>query len=171
MRAVLGLGSSLGDRRATLLLGLRLLAAAPGLELVATSRLYWSPAVGGVARASFLNAAAAADWAGEPLELLALCLEVERALGRRRWRRWADRTLDVDLLWIKGRSMTHPRLELPHPRLAERAFALRPLLDVAPDAVDPRTGRRLVDAPPPAAPPLAAVGVLPPASRLRPAAI
>jgi 2-amino-4-hydroxy-6-hydroxymethyldihydropteridine diphosphokinase len=52
----------------------------------------------------------------------------------------APRTIDLDVLWIEGRSVDHPRLVVPHPRLRERAFALAPMLEVAPGAVDPRSG-------------------------------
>jgi 2-amino-4-hydroxy-6-hydroxymethyldihydropteridine diphosphokinase len=62
------------------------------------------------------------------------------ALGRVRAERFGPRTIDLDLLWIEGVAVDGPRLVVPHPRLRERAFALVPLLEVAPDARDPRTG-------------------------------
>jgi len=159
LRAVIGLGSSLGDRRRLLSLGARALDAAALIEVTRVSRLYWSPPAGGVAAGGFLNAAVAVTARCTPEALLARCLAVEQLLGRRRGRRWADRTLDLDVLWIEGLVLESPTLTVPHPRLTERAFALTPLLEVAPDAVDPRTGARFVPAGA-AGGPLAAVGVL-----------
>jgi 2-amino-4-hydroxy-6-hydroxymethyldihydropteridine diphosphokinase len=66
-------------------------------------------------------------------------LSIEAVLGRIRRERWGPRTIDLDLLWIDGLVVDHPRLAVPHPRLRERAFAVVPLLDVAPDARDPTT--------------------------------
>ena len=78
-----------------------------------------------------------------PLALLDALLAIERDLGRTREDdtiRWGPRTIDLDVLWIDGVSVDDPRLLVPHPRMHERAFALVPLLDVAPGARDPRTG-------------------------------
>jgi 2-amino-4-hydroxy-6-hydroxymethyldihydropteridine diphosphokinase len=71
-----------------------------------------------------------------------LLLVIERRGGRRRSAetRWGARTIDLDILWIADVTLATAQLTVPHPRLLERAFALRPLLDVAPDAIDPRTG-------------------------------
>ena len=67
-------------------------------------------------------------------------LAIEARLGRVRAERWGPRVLDLDLLWIDGLAIDTPRLVVPHPRLSERAFALVPLLELVPDARDPRTG-------------------------------
>ena len=67
-------------------------------------------------------------------------LGIERALGRQRGERWAARTIDLDILWMSDVIVDEPGLHVPHPRLGERAFALLPLLDVAPDARDPGSG-------------------------------
>jgi len=112
------------------------------LPVVSRSRVYETEPVGGPPQPLYLNAAAALDFEGEPLALLEALLALERDFGRVRGVRNGPRTLDLDLLWIPGRSVAHERLVVPHPRLHERAFALAPLLDVAPDAADPRTGRR-----------------------------
>jgi 2-amino-4-hydroxy-6-hydroxymethyldihydropteridine diphosphokinase len=88
----------------------------------------------------FLNAALSLDTALDPIALLEALLEIERALGRVRRERWGPRTLDLDLLWSGSRVLTRPELTIPHPRLRERTFALRPLLDVEPGAADPETG-------------------------------
>lgn len=140
MRAVLGLGSNLGDRLVTLR------EAASRLSRVATilarSRIYETEPVGGVPQPAYLNAALAIAWTGSPVALLDEAQRIEIDLGRDRAAegRWGARTCDVDILWIEGVTIADERLVVPHPRLAERAFALAPLLDVAPDARDPKTG-------------------------------
>jgi len=136
---VLGLGSNLGDR-----LGF-FRAAAAGLaqhgEVVACSTVYETLAVGPV-QPDYLNAALRFRTRLAPLELLDVLLAIEREHGRVRTARWGPRTLDLDLLLIAGRAVDDPRLTVPHPELTARAFALLPLLDVMPDATDPRSGER-----------------------------
>ena len=136
---VVGLGSNLGDR-----LGF-FRAAAVALsrygEVTGASALYESAAVGPV-QPDYLNAALRFRASLAPLQLLELMLGIEREQGRVRIERWGPRTLDLDLLLIAGRTVDEPALRVPHPELAGRAFALLPLLDVMPDAVDPRTGQR-----------------------------
>jgi 2-amino-4-hydroxy-6-hydroxymethyldihydropteridine diphosphokinase len=83
----------------------------------------------------FLNAAISVDWGGQPRALLEFLLGVERDLGRTRGVKWGPRTIDLDVLWIEGgQRVEEAGLVVPHPRLGERAFAVRPLLDVAPEA-------------------------------------
>lgn len=159
MIAVVGLGASLGDRAATLRTAVCLLAAWPGVEVLAASRLYASPPAGGVAGGAFLNAAVRVRASGGPDALHAALRAVETRLGRRVTRRWADRVLDLDILWFEGREWVTPTLIVPHPRLAERPFAVRPLLDVAPGATHPATGAPYA-ALPAARAPLSCVGVL-----------
>ena len=160
--AVVGLGSSLGPRRRFVELGVAALAAHPLCRLVGVSRLYTSPPVG-AARCLFQNAAIRVRWRGDAPSLLAACLAVEARALRRRGVRFGDRTLDMDLLWSPGIVLDlpgPPAVILPHPRLTRRRFALLPLLDVAPRAVDPRDGRPLRDSLAAAAGPAAAVGAL-----------
>lgn len=137
---VVGLGASLGERRAALEVAAAALACWPGATLLGASRLYGSRPVGGVARNGFLNAAVRLAWRAPLAELLDACLAVEQRMGRCRGVRWADRPLDLDLLWVRGPAVDVPGLQVPHPRLAQRPFALVPLLDLVPDAADPVTG-------------------------------
>lgn len=81
----------------------------------------------------FANAALRVAWVGTPHGLLDVLLHVEAQLGRVRSERWGPRTLDLDLLWWSGSPVASGRLRVPHPGLSERAFALAPLLDVAPE--------------------------------------
>jgi 2-amino-4-hydroxy-6-hydroxymethyldihydropteridine diphosphokinase len=110
-----------------------------------TSRVYETAPVGGPEQAAFLNAAIAVEWGGDPLALLDVLQGIERDLGRTRDVLWGPRTIDLDVLWIEsGVTIDHERLVVPHPRLRERAFAVRPLLDVAPDAPFAVPGGQLV---------------------------
>jgi 2-amino-4-hydroxy-6-hydroxymethyldihydropteridine diphosphokinase len=138
LRAVVGVGANLGDRLATLRMAATELTRIARVEK--TSRVYATAPVGGPPQPEFLNAAAAVVYEGAPLDLLDALLAIEARLGRVRGERWGPRTVDLDLLWIEGVAIDTPRLVVPHPRLHERAFALVPLLEVAPGARDPRTG-------------------------------
>jgi 2-amino-4-hydroxy-6-hydroxymethyldihydropteridine diphosphokinase len=138
LEVVVGLGANLGDRRATLLSALSALEALG--RVVCVSALYENEALG-PPQPPFLNAAARLLTDLTPLELLEALLAIERNHGRVRRKRWGPRTLDLDLLWGGCRIVEHPRLQLPHSELSRRTFALRPLLDVAPAASDPTTGK------------------------------
>jgi 2-amino-4-hydroxy-6-hydroxymethyldihydropteridine diphosphokinase len=135
---VIGLGSNLGDSALTLRRAVGELAAIG--RLVAVSSLYRSAPVGGPPQPDFLNAAIRLLFVGTPEGLLAEAHRVERLAGRERRERWGPRTLDLDILWIAGLRVAGQGLHVPHARLRERAFALRPLLDVAPEARDPDDG-------------------------------
>jgi 2-amino-4-hydroxy-6-hydroxymethyldihydropteridine diphosphokinase len=142
---VVGLGSNVGDRLANLRFAASRLAEDARACVLGRSRVYETAPVGGPPQGDFLNAAIALSWSGEALELLDACLAIERELGRVRDEtavRFGPRTIDLDILWIDDLAIDHPHLVVPHPRLHERAFALAPLLDVAPDAIDPTTGAR-----------------------------
>ena len=142
--AIVGLGGNEGDSVAILraaLVGLDLL---PDTRLLCASRLYRTPAWGKVDQPDFINAAAALETALPPRALLDRLLSVERAFGRIRAAdgsdRWGPRRLDLDLLLYGDAVVDEPGLCIPHPHLHERAFALLPLVDVAPDAVIPGVG-------------------------------
>lgn len=140
--AVVGIGSNLGDRARHLAFAEdRLASFKDRLTVRARSRIYETAPWGDVPQGPYLNAALLIGWAGTPPELLALLLAVEREAGRVRDVRFGPRTLDLDVLWMGEIVYEDAALQVPHPRLTERAFALLPLLDVAPDARDPRTGR------------------------------
>lgn len=140
MQVVVGLGSNLGDRLATLLAALRSLDDIA--TLVRVSSLYETDPVG-PAEFEFLNAAVLARYEGSPLELLDALLAIERLAGRERRERWGPRTLDLDVLFIEGLEVKEPGLAVPHRHLLERGFALLPLLDVLPGAVHPVSGQPL----------------------------
>jgi 2-amino-4-hydroxy-6-hydroxymethyldihydropteridine diphosphokinase len=144
-RLVLGFGGNLGDRESTLTAAMGAIAADRAFVLLGAAPFYESPPFGGPPQSDYLNSALLLDTALLPRQVLARALAVEHSLGRLRPDavRWGPRTIDIDLLWIDGVAVDEPGLVVPHPRLHERAFALRPLLDLVPDAVDPRSGERL----------------------------
>jgi 2-amino-4-hydroxy-6-hydroxymethyldihydropteridine diphosphokinase len=145
VRAYVGLGANLGDREATLLRAVELLDADMGVEVVAVSTLRDTEPVGYTDQPRFLNGAAAVETELEPSELLDRLLAVERALGRdRTGPRFGPRTVDLDLLVYGDRVVDEPGLTVPHPRLAERRFALEPLAELEPDLALP-DGRRVSD--------------------------
>lgn len=135
-RAVVALGSNLGDRAAHLRRALRALAQTPGLRLLRASRIYETAPVGapvaaGPPQGDYLNAVVELQSALPPRLLLLRLQQIERAAGRRRTWRNAPRTLDLDLLF-HGAPRRHPDLVLPHPRLHLRGFVLAPLAEIVP---------------------------------------
>jgi 2-amino-4-hydroxy-6-hydroxymethyldihydropteridine diphosphokinase len=137
VRVVVGIGANLGDRLATMREAVARLGDVPGVSLVARSRVYETAPVGGPPQPAFLNAAIAVDCTLSPIALLDALQHLEAELGRTRSAgdvRWGPRLIDLDVLWIEGLTLDEPRLVVPHPRLQERAFAMCPLLDVAPGA-------------------------------------
>jgi len=142
-RAFVGLGANLGDRERTIRAALDALAAAPGVRVVAVSSLEETEPVGLLDQPRFLNGAAELETELEPRALLELLLEVEARFGRDRASVPAGgpRTLDLDLLLYDGARIEEAGLRLPHPRLHERAFALRPLAELDPSLEIPGKGR------------------------------
>jgi len=129
---LVGLGSNLGDRAAMLRAALRGLERLPRTRLRACSRLRPSAPVGGPPQPGYLNGAVRLETGLGPRELLGELLALERRLGRRRGQRWGPRTVDLDLLLYQDWHEDGPLLTVPHPRLAERGFVLRPLAEIAP---------------------------------------
>ena len=138
-RVFVGLGANLGDARATMKAALAELAALPQTQRVAQSSLYRTAPVQ-ASGPDFINAVAELRTALQPLELLHALQAIEQAHGRLRPYRNAPRTLDLDLLLHGQRVLAEPGLEVPHPRLHERAFVLQPLLELAPTLEHPRLG-------------------------------
>ncbi|MCT8998494.1 2-amino-4-hydroxy-6-hydroxymethyldihydropteridine diphosphokinase [Chelativorans intermedius] len=131
--AFLGLGGNIGEPARAMADALALLDAAAGVEVVRVSGLYRTPPWGKVDQPDFLNAAAEIRTRLAPEALLELCLSTERALKRERRERWGPRPIDIDILLFGDRRISIGGLEIPHPRMLERAFVLVPLAEIAPD--------------------------------------
>lgn len=140
--AIVAVGSNLGDSTATIARAVKLLEFR--LHMVAErSMLYQTEPMYDVAQPSFVNGVIAFEIAAPPFETLAHLLEVEAALGRVRDEdaRFGARTIDLDLIAVDRVIVDSSALQLPHPRCHERAFVLRPLVDILPDWMHPRLDR------------------------------
>lgn len=138
--AFIALGANLGERIEQIRSAVERLAAHPAIEVRATSPVYESEAHtldDGEEQPPYLNAVVRVETTLAPEELMAVCQRIEQAAGRRRTRRWAPRRLDLDLLMVGSVTRRGERLTLPHPRLAERRFVLRPWADIAPNLYVP----------------------------------
>jgi len=139
VRAYIGVGSNLGNRAATIDRALRLLSRAPGVRVRRRSTIRHTVAVGAPGP-DYLNCVAEVDCTIAPRALLHVLQRIETALGRTRPYRWAPRTIDLDLLLFGHAEIAEPGLEVPHPRLHERLFALEPLAELDPDLILPGRG-------------------------------
>lgn len=142
-RAFLGLGANLGDARATLARAVNDLADVADTRVVAQSSLYRTAPVDS-SGPDYLNLVVAVDTTLAPMVLLRRLQAIEAAHGRQRPYRNAPRTLDLDLLLYADQRIDLPDLQVPHPRLHQRAFVVVPLLEVAPSLCLP-DGSRLAD--------------------------
>ncbi|MET2826581.1 2-amino-4-hydroxy-6-hydroxymethyldihydropteridine diphosphokinase [Mesorhizobium shangrilense] len=128
----LSLGGNLGDPAQSMGAALRILDADDSTRVVAVSSLYRTPPWGKLDQPDFLNVAAEISTTLAPRALLALCLDAERKLKRVREERWGPRLIDIDILVYGKRIIHETGLEVPHPRMLERAFVLAPLAEIAP---------------------------------------
>jgi 2-amino-4-hydroxy-6-hydroxymethyldihydropteridine diphosphokinase len=138
--AYVGLGANIGEPRAQLRTALEELDGLPETRMTASSGLYRSAPLGYTDQPEFLNAVAQIDTRLAPEALLDRLQEIERRHGRQRPFAGAPRTLDLDLLLYGDRTIASARLAVPHPRMHERAFVLRPLLELDPDISVPGKG-------------------------------
>ncbi len=134
----LGLGANLGDRHANLVEALKALKRYGTIETV--SHIYETEPVGLAAQPAFLNLTCRLQTALSPAELLDATRTIELRLGRHPSNRNGPRLIDIDILLYDNLVVNEPSLTIPHPRLAERAFVLIPLAEIAPDLSHPVTG-------------------------------
>lgn len=139
----LALGSNLGQRTENLQLAIDKLGQHVAIEAV--SPVYVTEPWGVTDQPEFLNLCLSARTRLSADDLLAVCKNVERELGREPGPRWGPRLIDIDILFYGSQVIDRGELQVPHPRLAERAFVLVPLADIAPDLVDPRSGRTVTE--------------------------
>ena len=138
--AYIGLGANLGEPETALREALLAMAALPDSLLAATSSFYRTAPIDS-SGPDYLNAVARLETGLEPLVLLAELQRIEQSHGRQRPYRNAPRTLDLDLLLYGEQRIDSATLTVPHPRMHERAFVVRPLAEIAPDAQVPGFGR------------------------------
>ncbi|PTM41642.1 2-amino-4-hydroxy-6-hydroxymethyldihydropteridine diphosphokinase [Bosea sp. 124] len=133
VEATLGFGGNLGDPVAAFATALKALAGHDGIAVKRLSSVYRTPPWGKLDQPEFLNMAVLLETEMPARALLAACLKLERAGGRERRERWGPRTIDIDILSYGGETIDEPGLQIPHPRIAERAFVLAPLAEIAPE--------------------------------------
>lgn len=142
--AYVGLGGNLGDAASTLRDAMQALDVLPDTRMLRASRLYRTRAWGNETQPDFINAVAMLETQLSARALLDGLLDIEREFGRTRATdgsdRWGPRTLDLDLLLHGDSVIDEPGLHVPHPHLHERAFALLPLVEIAPEVVIPGRG-------------------------------
>jgi 2-amino-4-hydroxy-6-hydroxymethyldihydropteridine diphosphokinase len=129
----LSLGSNIGDRLAFLLDALQRLRQTKDIYLESVSSVYETAPVGIKEQRAFLNMALGGATSLDPRDLLNVILDIERDLGRERDIRWGPRTIDIDILTFGDNVISKPELQVPHPRMKERAFVLIPLAEIAPN--------------------------------------
>ncbi|RYE28006.1 MAG: 2-amino-4-hydroxy-6-hydroxymethyldihydropteridine diphosphokinase [Hyphomicrobiales bacterium] len=132
VEAALAFGGNIGDPVAAFATALDGLRGHPAVTLGRLSSIYRTPPWGKTDQPEFLNMAALVETSLQPQDLLAFCLELERAGGRERRERWGPRTLDIDILTYGDAIIDQARLQIPHPRIPERAFVLTPLAEILP---------------------------------------
>ena len=141
-KCAIALGSNLGDSQDILTDAISRLQASPQIDLIAVSSWYLTAPVG-PPQPDYLNGCATLQTSLTPLELLDILHEIEAEFGRVREQIWGARTLDLDLLLYEQQTIDTPVLQLPHPRMVERAFVLVPLAEIAPDWIEPKSGETI----------------------------
>jgi 2-amino-4-hydroxy-6-hydroxymethyldihydropteridine diphosphokinase len=141
-QCAIGLGSNLGDSRATLNGAIERLQIHPQIELIAVSSWYQTAPIG-PPQPDYLNGCATVKTSLRALDLLTILQAIETDFGRVRREVWGARTLDLDLLLYDNLIVDLPTLQIPHPRMLERAFVLIPLAEIAPDWREPKSGESI----------------------------
>lgn len=137
--AAIALGSNLGDSLAILNHAIATLANTPGIQIQATSSWYKTKPVGPI-QPDYLNGCVTLQVEMIPELLLSILLKIEQEFGRVRQEKWGARTLDLDILLYGDKIIQTPNLEIPHPRMCDRAFVLVPLAEIAPSWIEPVSG-------------------------------
>jgi 2-amino-4-hydroxy-6-hydroxymethyldihydropteridine diphosphokinase len=144
MKCYIGFGANLGDRERTFAIARASIAALIG-EVIAVSRLRETEALllpgDPTAQPRYLNAVIAVSTDLEPRAVLEQLLQIERELGRVRERRWAPRTIDLDVIACDGEIIDEEGLSIPHPEMQRRLFVLEPLAEIAPGWRHPLLGK------------------------------
>ena len=138
----IGVGGNIGDSRRIFAEALKMLAEGGVGDLKMASFIVTKPVDCVPGTPDFMNTAVTGDWCGTPLELLALTQSIERAMGRPvAHSSHESRTLDLDILLMDGLTVDEPTLTIPHPRMCERRFVLKPLAELESDWLIPGVGK------------------------------
>jgi 2-amino-4-hydroxy-6-hydroxymethyldihydropteridine diphosphokinase len=138
----IGLGSNLGDSRSILAGAIDQLRSHSQIKVIAISSWYRTAPIG-PPQPDYLNGCVTIQTSLEALDLLNVLQSIELEFGRVRQELWGARTLDLDLLLYDNLIIDLPRLQVPHPRMLDRAFVLVPLSEIAPDTIEPRSGQSI----------------------------
>lgn len=131
------LGTNIGDKKRNLLQARELIIARIG-KITKPSAIYQTSAWGKEDQDDFLNQVLAVETELSPERLLAMCLEIEKELGRVRYEHWGERLIDIDILYYADQVIASQRLTVPHPEIQNRKFTLVPLVEIAPDYIHPK---------------------------------
>lgn len=142
-QCAIALGSNLGDSQGILSAALQVLAATPGIAVQKVSNWYRTKPIGGIPQPDYLNGCALLQVQLPPQQLLKTLLATEAKFGRVRRERWGARSIDLDLLLYADLILEASELEIPHPRMNERAFVLVPLAEIAPHWIEPVSGKAI----------------------------
>ena len=144
-KVYLGLGSNVGDREEYIEQAIFLLEKNPAIQVSKRSANYETEPEGGVDQPPFINAAVSIITKLPPEKLLEVCQEIETALGRDREMEWGPRTMDIDILLYEDQIISEDKLQIPHPLMHERMFVLKPLKEIAPNAIHPVLEKSIED--------------------------
>lgn len=126
----LGIGSNLGNRHKNIIIALYLLKETPGIRIKKMSRLYETVPEGGPRQRNFINGAIRIETSLSPLKLLERLKHIERLLGRKKTLKDWPRPIDLDILLYGTLVLNNKKLKIPHPRMFEREFVLKPLREI-----------------------------------------
>ncbi len=139
----LGLGSNVGNREDYIRRAID--ALSEEFSVTKVSEIYETKAWGEENQADFLNACLIAETDKSPEEVLDIIKQIENHLGRTKTYRWGPREIDIDILLYDDKQISSQRLSVPHPQLANRAFVLLPVAQIAPALIDPGSGRTVAE--------------------------
>ncbi|MDJ0695738.1 2-amino-4-hydroxy-6-hydroxymethyldihydropteridine diphosphokinase [Mastigocoleus sp. MO_188.B34] len=141
-KVAIALGSNLGDSIAILEAAIKALERMPGIEIIIVSSWYQTKAIG-PPQPNYINGCVSVRTEQKPHSLLQILLGIEKKFGRIRREKWGPRTLDLDLLLYDDLILETPTLQIPHPRIRERAFVLAPLAEIEPSWIEPVSGKSI----------------------------